>query len=412
MRAALAGLSVAALLCGGAYAAVPIFAATCPQNVHVDAYRGGTGRFDGHQADVLVSLTGPGGAHGVCNVAATADRGAAPAVAGPQGPAPAGDPDLGNAIRDALQNESDARWFEAAADLDGDGRDERVVYVAGPMVCGTGGCSLLVFAREGQGWRLVTRTSVTRPPVRLAPRQTKGWRHLVVRVAGGGMPARDVELVFDGRTYPANPTTVPAEPVPDAATLPVLIAEFSSFLEGRPVPPAAWGDRSLPVAATVQGYAVHTRDADELRAVVMQRLTDRFAAEQGIAVTQEERDAFIRDVDATMRARGAPPARADTEEDRLAREQIAVLFVRQWKIHRALYERHGGLVIFQQGGPEPLDALRTLAEAAQARGDLVFRDPGLEAAFWRYFHNDAIHTFYPPAEAARVFERTPWSAKP
>jgi hypothetical protein len=144
----------------------------------------------------------------------------------------------------------------------------------------------------------------------------------------------------------------------------------------------------------------------------MQRLTDRFAAEQGIAVTQEERDAFIRDVDATMRARGAPPARADTEEDRLAREQIAVLFVRQWKIHRALYERHGGLVIFQQGGPEPLDALRTLAEAAQARGDLVFRDPGLEAAFWRYFHNDAIHTFYPPAEAARVFERTPWSAKP
>jgi hypothetical protein len=226
------------------------------------------------------------------------------------------------------------------------------------------------------------------------------------------MPARDVELVFDGRTYPANPTTVPAEPVPDAATLPVLIAEFSSFLEGRPVPPAAWGDRSLPVAATVQGYAVHTRDADELRAVVMQRLTDRFAAEQGIAVTQEERDAFIRDVDATMRARGAPPARADTEEDRLAREQIAVLFVRQWKIHRALYERHGGLVIFQQGGPEPLDALRTLAEAAQARGDLVFRDPGLEAAFWRYFHNDAIHTFYPPAEAARVFERTPWSAKP
>jgi hypothetical protein len=43
---------------------------------------------------------------------------------------------------------------------------------------------------------------------------------------------------------------------------------------------------------------------------------------------------------------------------------------------------------------------------------LVFRDRELEAAFWRYFRNDAIHSFYPPAEAARVFERAPWAAKP
>jgi hypothetical protein len=334
------------------------------------------------------------------------------ACAGAQVSAQPGVPDLGIAIRDALQDESETRWFEAAADLDGDGRDERLAYVTGPTVCGTGGCPLFVFARVGQGWRLVSQTSVTRPPVRLAPRRTNGWRHLVVHVAGGGLAARDVELVFDGRTYPANPTTVPAAPVPDAATLPVLIAEFSSFRDGRPVPPAAWGDRALPVAATLRGYAVHTRDADELRGVVMQRLTDRFAAEQGISVTQEERDAFIRDVDATMRASGIPPAGTDTQEDRLAREQVAVLVVRQWKIHRALYQRHGGRVGYQQGGPEPLDALRILAEAAQTRGDLVFRDPGLEAAFWRYFRNDAIHSFYPPAEATRMFERPPGAAKP
>jgi hypothetical protein len=279
-------------------------------------------------------------------------------------------------------------------------------------VCGTGGCSLFVFAREGDGWRLVTRTTVTRPPVRLAPRRSNGWRHLVVRVAGGGLAARDVELVFDGRPYPANPTTVPSAPVPNATGLPVLIAEFASFREGRPVPPAAWGDRRLPVAATVQGYAVHTRDADELRDVVMARLTSRFADEQGIAVTDAERDGYIRNKDAALRAEGITPVGIDTEEDRLARDQVAVLAVRQWKIARALFERYGGRVGFQQGGPEPLDALRTLAEAAQARGDLVFGDPGLEAAFWRYFRNDAIHSFYSPAEAARVFEQPPWAARP
>ncbi|WP_298833081.1 hypothetical protein [uncultured Piscinibacter sp.] len=320
------------------------------------------------------------------------------------------DPDLGIAIRDAMQDESDAHWFGAAADLDGDGRDERIAYVASPMVCGTGGCPLWVFARVSQGWRVVSQTSVTRPPVRLAPRQTNGWRNLVVRVAGGGLPARDVELAFDGRRYPANPTTVPAAAAHDAAALPVLIAGFASYRDGRPVPPAAFGDRSLPVAATVQGYAVHTREADELRVVVMQRLTDRFAAERGIGVTDAERDAYLRDVDATLRARGITPERTDDAEERAAREQVAVLFVRQWKIHRALFERHGGRVGFQQGGPEPLDALRTLAEAAQARGDLVFHDHALEAAFWRYFRNDEIHQFHPPAGAARMFEHPPWAA--
>jgi hypothetical protein len=323
-------------------------------------------------------------------------------------PADATEPGLGIAIRDAMRDESDAHWFGAAVDLDGDGRAERLAYVAGPLVCGTGGCTLMVFAREAHGWRLVSRMSVTRPPVRLAPRRTNGWRNLVVRVAGGGMPATDVELAFDGRSYPANPTTVPRAAVPDAAALPVLIAEFASFRDGRPLPPAAWGDRGLPVAATVQGYAVHTRDADELRHVVMARLTNRFADEQGISVTDAERDAYIRDVDAALRADGITPARIDTEEDRAAREQIAVLFVRDWKIARALFERHGGRVGFQQGGPEPLDALRVLAEAAQARGDLVFSDPALEAAFWRYFRTDSIHHFYLPAEAARVFERPPW----
>jgi len=71
------------------------------------------------------------------------------------------------------------------------------------MVCGTGGCDTFVFVQEESGLRLVSRTSVTRPPIVVASTTTQGWRDVVVRVSGGGIiPGYDALLRFDGRTYP------------------------------------------------------------------------------------------------------------------------------------------------------------------------------------------------------------------
>ena len=125
-------------------------------------------------------------------------------------------------------------YFAKQVDLDGDGRAEYVVHVAGPMVCGSGGCDTLVFAQEGSGLRLVSRTSVTRPPIVIASTTTQGWRDVVVRVSGGGIiPGYDARLRFDGRTYPANPTVPPAEPLKAPASGEVAIPTFESFTEGR-----------------------------------------------------------------------------------------------------------------------------------------------------------------------------------
>ena len=125
-------------------------------------------------------------------------------------------------------------YFAKQVDLNGDGRAEFVVHVAGPMVCGTGGCDTLVFAQEGAGLRLVSRTSVTRPPIVVTSTTTQGWRDLVVRVSGGGIiPGYDALLRFDGRTYPANPTVPPAEPLKAPASGEVAIPAFQSFTEGR-----------------------------------------------------------------------------------------------------------------------------------------------------------------------------------
>jgi hypothetical protein len=125
-------------------------------------------------------------------------------------------------------------YFAKQVDLDGDGRAEYVVHVAGPMVCGSGGCDTFVFAQEGSGLRLVSRTSVTRTPIVVASTTTQGWRDLVVRVSGGGIiPGYDARLRFDGRTYPANPTVPPAEPLKAPGSGEVAIPAFQSFTEGR-----------------------------------------------------------------------------------------------------------------------------------------------------------------------------------
>ena len=216
---------------------------------------------------------------------------------------------------------------------------------------------------------------------------------------------------------------------------------------------STYGDPTVPVAGQVLGTVVHTRDAEELRYVVLRELTDRYAQEQGIVVTQAEKDAYVRYVreglakdraqeaarraelagrlsagglsdaersrlaaevaslDAFIAALGtAGTAKADPQEEE-ARQQVTAAFILQWKINRALYRQYGGRIIFQQGGAEPLDAYRHFLEEAHSRGDFRIVDKTLEAAFWRYYRDDSIHSFYPSdsKEAAQAFAVAPWT---
>ena len=101
---------------------------------------------------------------------------------------------------------------------------------------------------------------------------------------------------------------------------------------------------------------------------------------------------------------------AKSAEDKAARQEIATAFIMQWKINRALYEQYGGRIIFQQGGPEPLDAYRKFLEENAARGDVQIVDKDLEAGFWRYYRDESIHDFVKPgsAEEAKAFAAPPW----
>lgn len=83
-------------------------------------------------------------------VAPPATTAAATASTPPATPqaAPAG---LETALRGLHADDGALTYAQASVDLNGDGTDEVLAYVMGPMVCGSGGCNLYVLAREGEG---------------------------------------------------------------------------------------------------------------------------------------------------------------------------------------------------------------------------------------------------------------------
>lgn len=171
---------------------------------------------------------------------------------------------------------------------------------------------------------------------------------------------------------------------------------------------------ALPPVATVLGDAVRTDDAGEMQRVVLTKLLDRYAQEQGIDVADTEIDNYVDHMQRGMRASGLDA------EDELTPEEVAQVakmrrdmgraMVRQWKLNRALYEQYGGRIIYQQLGPEPLDAYRLFLEERAAAGDFTLHDPAFNDIFWGYFIDEARHTFYAsgsPEEAA-AFETPFW----
>jgi len=170
----------------------------------------------------------------------------------------------------------------------------------------------------------------------------------------------------------------------------------------------------LPLAATALGEEVRTSDAGEMQETALTRLFDRYAEENGIDVTDTEIDAFVENMRRGMRAEGL------TAEDDLTPEEAAEVeqkrrdmgrsMIRRWKLNRALYRQYGGRIIFQQFGPEPLDAYRQYLEERQAAGDFEIHEKAFENEFWRYFTDDSMQSFYERGSEQEVlaFAKPPW----
>lgn len=205
------------------------------------------------------------------------------------------------------------------------------------------------------------------------------------------------------------------------------------------------------VIAIVLGKKITVKDKDKLNGLIFGALLKKFAEDNKIEPTEEELDAFVLKIDelerqqqikfekdreklaaelksATLseRERKAKETqlkmienilkttREIKEQTRGMEEQLRQMerrnarqFVKSWKVNKALYGRYGGRVIFQQAGAEPLDAYRDFLKEQEKIGAFQILDKKYEATFWRYFTNDAMHTFYPKDEGVK-FINTPW----
>jgi hypothetical protein len=124
------------------------------------------------------------------------------------------------------EDRANTRYLSATVDLNGDGQRENVVYLLGNDWCGSGGCTMLILTTQNAHYKVITRATITRLPIRLLSTRTNGWRDLAVTVAGGGiLKAYEAKLTFNGRKYPGNPTVAPAVKLPANTPGTILIRE-------------------------------------------------------------------------------------------------------------------------------------------------------------------------------------------
>jgi hypothetical protein len=95
------------------------------------------------------------------------------------------------------------------------------------------------------------------------------------------------------------------------------------------------------------------------------------------------------------------------EEVRSMKRPMAQHIVKFWKTNKALYEKYGGRVIYQQGGVEPIDAYRNFLREQEKNAAFQFLDKKCEADFWDYFTNDTLHVFATKEEGVKLIN-TPW----
>lgn len=171
-----------------------------------------------------------------------------------------------------------------------------------------------------------------------------------------------------------------------------------------------------PLVATLLGKEIRTVDSSEMQDRILEGLFDRYAAEQGIEVELAEIDSYVQNMRRGMESLGLSSGEKLTPEEAAevesVRRQMGHSLIRQWKINKALYRQYGGRIIYQQLGPEPLDAYRRFLEEQQREGAFKIHEQAFASKFWRYFTDDSIHDFVKPGskDEAQAFATPPWES--
>ena len=104
-----------------------------------------------------------------------------------------------------------SRYKFVRHDLNRDGRRDALVLFETPYGywCGKHGCTLMIMKASNTSFSIVNSIQPLREPLYISGVRTNGWHNIIARISGRSAPAKDVEMVFNGRAYPTNPDALP-----------------------------------------------------------------------------------------------------------------------------------------------------------------------------------------------------------
>lgn len=121
-------------------------------------------------------------------------------------------PELKSYLQKYLYNPSESESFRKSVKvvvrwvpLKSSSEKEVIAFVSGEGWCGAdGGCHLLMLETNGNSFKPIGEVPKVELPIKLATKLTNCHPDIIAKVgAGGGVPhSYEVELKFDGRSYP------------------------------------------------------------------------------------------------------------------------------------------------------------------------------------------------------------------
>lgn len=100
-----------------------------------------------------------------------------------------------------LLTKEDRKFQFQTIDLNNDGKQEVFINFTGSYFCGTGGCTLLLLDSNR---KLITKFTVSRPPIMVEPHTGKEWAKLMIKDNNVWK-----ELKYNNGKYPGNPSILP-----------------------------------------------------------------------------------------------------------------------------------------------------------------------------------------------------------
>lgn len=160
----------------------------------------------------------------------------------------------------------------------------------------------------------------------------------------------------------------------------LLVATVAIAL--APVAAPVLAQTRTPVAK-VLGKTIYSDEVSPRRSLdgqIVRPLVQRFAEQQKLAVTEAE----VVELETALKLPPPPPGLSDADKAML--RELPRSMVLQWKVGRALYQRYGGEVIFQQANPmEPVGAMRKFLEEQEKAGAFEIYNADDRKRFFEYY---------------------------